>query len=603
MARPRKTNRGVKGPQAPCEARGGAPLSPDGPDKTGFAVSPEPARGFQHSCTVSEREQGVRLDRFLAERFKDSGLSREKIKRLIREGKTLRNGLAESSPKTVLAVGDCVSLQAETPSTALEAEEGHLEILYRDEALAVLNKPAGLTVHPAPGRPTGTLAHLLLSHFPELAAQEGFRPGIVHRLDKDTSGLILVALTEQCRLALAGQFARHEVYKEYLALVRGVPERSEETIDAPIGRHPTLKTKMAVIPGGKAAKSARRILCADPRGRFSLQAVRIFSGRTHQVRVHMQHAGHPLLGDAQYATVPARRGKPARPSLPEQNDTPSCRAERQMLHAWKLSFTHPLPQAARQAALLPEGASRDKDSFSFCCPPPQDFTDTLRTCLSCCLRVVLTGSPGCGKSLLLDFFREQGFPVFSADAEVARLYAPGGDGQRLLRSSFGDRFVPGTHAPVDKAALGAAMRENASVRRDIEALLHPLVWHATDAFWRRHERDAALCVAEIPLYLESGRNRTTGPDAPVLVGVHCPFSVRKERLERIRGWHGDVIAGMEAWQWPEDKKMRVCDLVVDNTGSLADFSTNAAALLADLKNIRLKRQEAALQRFTGCWSV
>jgi len=476
-----------------------------------------------------------------------------------------------------------------------------------------VNKPAGLTVHPAPGRPTGTLAHRLLAHFPELEAQEGFRPGIVHRLDKDTSGLMLVALTERCRLALAGQFARHEVYKEYLALARGVPARAEESIEAPIGRHPTLKTRMAVVPGGKSAKSARRTLFADPRGHFSLQAVRIFSGRTHQVRVHMQHIGHPLLGDPLYG---GEKGP----------------ANRQMLHAWKLSFAHPLPtdedtdsasvcRQTRKAQLWAMGldssgpapehkASLTKDHGKlrhYRCPPPQDFIDTARACLSRSLPVVITGLPGCGKSLLLDFFRKRDFPVFSADAEVARLYQPGGDGTRILRAHFGDRFVPasdaGASGPVDKAALGAALRGDAALRREVEALLHPLVWHAAEVFRQTHEDTAALSIAEIPLYLESGSRYgcDTSLPAPLLVGVSCPFAIRKERLKQSRGWSEDIIAGMEAWQWPEENKMQACDLVINNSGDLDAFNRNALALLDALLEIRRERLEAVMFHVKDLW--
>ena len=541
---------------------------------------------------VDAREGGARLDRFLAGRLRDSGLSREKIKRHIKEGKVLVNGSPEHSPKRALCPGDTVRVQAEPAPTALRPEEGALDIVYRDATLAVLNKPAGLTVHPAPGRPAGTLAHRLLAHFPELASQEGFRPGIVHRLDKDTSGLMLAALTEQCRLALAGQFARHEVRKEYLALVHGVPVRHEEVIEAPIGRHPTRKTRMAVTPAGKPAKSARRTLYADHKGRFSLQAIRIFSGRTHQVRVHMQHIGHPLLGDAVYGL----------PSDSRESGKSSCTAPRQMLHAWKLAFVHPSPP--EDGGLTPGAPEVPRgDRFSFCCPPPGDFTDSVRRCLSSGLKVVVTGSPGCGKSLLLQIFRDAGFPVFSADAEVARLYAPGGDGHRLLRAHFGDRFVPGDTAPVNKAALGAAMREEDSLRREIEALLHPLVWQANTAFWQAHETGSPLAVAEVPLYFESGRNSGgKTPDSPTLIGVHCPLAVRRERLANNRGWSEETIAGMEAWQWPEEKKMRACDIVLDNTGSIEDFTGKAALLIQELHALRERRLEDSVWQVERLWS-
>ncbi|MDL2316687.1 RluA family pseudouridine synthase, partial [Desulfovibrio sp. OttesenSCG-928-A18] len=282
----------------------------------------------QRSFIVAAQDAGERLDRFLAKALGAEGHSREKIKKRICEGAVLVDGLPVLAPRQLLARGSRVDIGIAAQSPRLRAEQGELSILFQDDCLAVLNKPAGLTVHPAPGREQGTLAHRLLAHFPQLAALDGFRPGIVHRLDKDTSGLILVALNERSRLGLAALFARHKVYKEYLALVQGVPAQPQGGIDAPIGRHPTQKTRMAVLPSGKQATSAWRTLYADEAGRFALVAVRIFSGRTHQVRVHMRHLGHPLWGDALYG------GKKA-------SDPALGAPERQMLHAWKLAFTHP----------------------------------------------------------------------------------------------------------------------------------------------------------------------------------------------------------------------------------------------------------------------
>lgn len=585
-------------------------------------ADPQPADASapeRHTFLVERARHGSRLDSFLADRLRENGLSREKIKGLIREGKVTVDGNTETSPKSALATGSEVAILAERPPSSLTAESGDIEILYRDAVLAVVNKPAGLTVHPAPNQPTGTLAHRLLAHFPELAAQEGFRPGIVHRLDKDTSGLMLVALTEQCRLALAGQFARHEVYKEYLALTRGVFAAQDGIIDEPIGRHPSNKTKMAVTPHGKPAKSAWRVLYADPRGGWSLVAVRIFSGRTHQVRVHMRHLGHSLLGDALYRSAPPRQAG----NIPVANDTARAgfvsrhSPQRQMLHAWKLAFTHPLPDKAGPSLTgkLPKNMRREGDALHFCCPPPSDFGQTVRALVRQPLRVVVTGSPGCGKSALLEILRSKGLPTYSADAEVARLYGAGGDGQRLLRAHFGDRFVPDPSGPVDKTALGAAMRGDDALRREVEALLHPLVWHALQAFWREQERDRkALAVAEIPLYLESGRDRrnVTHPlpahdtahlhPAPVLVGVHCPFALREERLTHKRGWSRETVARMESWQWPEEKKMRACDKVIDNTGTLADLESGAARLLEELQQLSESRENAVVGHIEPLWT-
>ena len=614
--------------------------------------------GESHAFVVGGDETSGRLDRFLADKLRENGLSREKVKELIREGRVTVDGRPAGSPRREVLPGSEVRVDLPARVSALEPEEGELSVFYRDAELAVLNKPAGLTVHPAPGLTTGTLAHRLVAHFPELAAQEGFRPGIVHRLDKDTSGLMLAALTERCRLALAAMFARHVIYKEYLALVRGVPKGSDGVIDAPVGRHPTQKTKMAVVARGKAAKSVWRMLYADPRGRFALVAVRIYSGRTHQVRVHMAHIGHPLWGDAVYGggeSLPAspasgggqsRKGRaggpgknarlgkapadarccmagPAGTALSEE--FPLCRAGeagdgsppiRQMLHAWKLGFIHPFPEAMAHPLIFGPEARRvawpEGEGLLFRCPPPSDFAEAARFLGRETLRVAVTGSPGCGKSSLLEAWRRMGIPVFSADAEVGRLYEMDGDGRRLLRARFGARFVPDSAGPVDKAALGTAMREDPALRREVEALIHPLVRHAAREFWREQEaRGMPVAVAEIPLYLETnfGRSGETGAGgasgeaAHVLVGVHCPFALRRERLMRKRGWSGETVAFMESWQWPEDRKMAACDLVIDNAGTEEDLERRAGESAAWLAALRGERESLALARLREIWDA
>lgn len=543
---------------------------------------------------VEPEEDGMRLDRFLAERLRGHGLSREKIKTLIRGGKAAINDAPAKNAKDALAGGSAVCLLVPPPESPLTPEQGDLRILYRDAVLAALDKAAGLTVHPAPGRPTGTLAHRLLHHFPELASQEGFRPGIVHRLDKDTSGLMLAALTEECRLALAALFAGREVYKEYLALVHGVPDWTETLIEEPVGRDPGNKTKMTVTPHGKAAQSLARVLHADPGGVFSLVAVRIFSGRTHQVRVHLRHVGHPLWGDALYQTPASRNATRAR----KAKGTP----DRQMLHAWKLAFRHPLPEKAGEPELT-GAASAENGRLTLLCPPPPDFPAAAASLAARTLHVVVTGLPGCGKSSLLRHLEDAGLPAFSADAEVARLYAPRGDAALLLRGRFGARFVPDADAAVDKAALGAAMRNDEALRREVEDMVHPLVWHAFETF--RTAQEAAcrpLSAAEIPLYLESGRRGRDAADPPLLVGVRCPFAIRKERLARTRGWSESAIAAMEAWQWPEEKKMAACDIVVDNSGTPEVLAGEAAALLKRLRGIRHEREEALLAKLEDLWN-
>jgi 23S rRNA pseudouridine1911/1915/1917 synthase len=536
------------------------------------------------------------------------GLSREKIKKLIRGGNVRVNGAAASSPKAAVPAGAKIEISLPAPSSPLTPEAGCLKILYRDATLAVIDKEAGLTTHPAPGRPAGTLAHRLPSHFPELAAMEGPRPGIVHRLDKDTGGLMLVALSETCRTALARLFAERKIFKEYLALVHGVPKPPTGCINAPIGRDPARRTRMTVTASGRSAESAYRVLYADPAGRFALTAVRIFSGRTHQVRVHMRSIGHPLIGDVLYADPrfaaagrhPAGAGERADPFAPG----------RQMLHAHKLSFRHPFPEAVNHAALReqPDPASgavaacrlEGESELRFVLPPPEDFAGCALSLARRALRVVLTGSPGCGKSSLLSLIAEA-MPVFSADRKVADLYAAGGDAAHLLRVRYGDRFVPGAGAGVDKKKLGEAMRADAGLRREVEALVHPLIFHALEVF--RAECDASglpFAPAEIPLYFETGGKRDR--EHVVTVGVHCPFPIRRERLMRLRGWSDGLIACMESWQWPETRKTAACDFVADNTGNLEDLKREAQRLARFLKDARAAEDAALAGKFAAFWN-
>lgn len=524
-----------------------------------------------------------RLDVFLGEMLHGGGYSREKIKQAILQGRVTRNGEICIKPNTKIFPGDEIAAALPALHTVPQAEDGELAVIWHDEHLAVCAKPAGLTVHPAPGLAEGTFVNRLLRRFPQIAGQGGLRPGIVHRLDKDTSGLILVALTEKARLALSRAFADRSVHKEYLALVYGVPEKPSGRIDAPLGRSPENKTKMAVVPeakGGRSARSEYVTLYADPGKRFSLIRIAIHTGRTHQIRVHMRHAGHPLLGDCVYAL-------PNAPALP----LPVRRINRQMLHAWKLSFTHP----------------ETGEKMTFHQPPPEDFASLAADLALPMQRIVVTGSPGGGKSTLVKTLEETGLPVWSADAAVAKLYQKDADGWFLLRRRFGPRFIPDENAGVDKKALFAAMLESDPLRLEVEHLIHPLVKNGLENFWREQEKGGSpAAVAEIPLALEAGWLRTKrktgeGTNRDLLMAVYCPFAVRRERLRKNRGWTDDMIAAVESWHWPEEKKVRAADLVVDNSGSLEDMrrrSQNAAHILASLRG---RAKERVRQEMASLW--
>ena len=267
---------------------------------------------------------GQRLDRFLAESLPE--LTRSRIQSLIKSGDVLVDGQVVK-PKHSVAEGETITVvipEAE-PSEALP-QDLPLNVLYEDEDLAVLNKQEGMVVHPAAGNPDGTLVNALLHRFGTMSEIGGvLRPGIVHRLDKDTSGCIVVARNDAAHQALTAQFSNREVGKIYLAVVEGTPVAEQGTVDKPIGRHPVNRLRMTVVnpPAGKAAVTDYQVLCAVHGD--ALVECTLHTGRTHQIRVHMKELGHPLLGDPIYA----------KPSRQKQ------RMERLMLHAWKLVITHP----------------------------------------------------------------------------------------------------------------------------------------------------------------------------------------------------------------------------------------------------------------------
>jgi 23S rRNA pseudouridine1911/1915/1917 synthase len=240
-----------------------------------------------------------------------------------------------------LAGGERVELEVPEPAgeERVTPEAGPLPLLFADEHLLVVDKPAGLTVHPGAGRPTGTLVHRLLHHHPELAGVGGpGRPGIVHRLDKDTSGVMIVARTHEAHRRLAAAFAQRRVDKRYLAIVYGDPE-TEGEVEAPIGRHPQQRRKMAVRPRGRPAHTRWRRIAGV--GSISLLEVDILTGRTHQIRVHLKYANHPLVGDPLY-------GEQRWKGLPGKGQAALRDFPRPALHAWRLALPHPADGTPRR---------------------------------------------------------------------------------------------------------------------------------------------------------------------------------------------------------------------------------------------------------------
>lgn len=286
---------------------------------------------------------GQRLDAYLAALLPE--LSRSRLQGLIKDGAILLND-SSAKPKSTLKSGDLISVTIpEEKPEALEAEALPLSVLHEDDELIVLDKAHGMVVHPAAGNRDGTLVNALLHHCAGQLAEAGGegRPGIVHRLDKDTSGCIVAAKSDFAHRALVEQFSERQTAKLYLAVTQSPPKNDHETVFTNLGRHPVHRQRMAVVnPGsGKAAITDVHRLFTAPDG-SSLVLCALHTGRTHQIRVHLSYLGHPLLGDPIYA-------KPARQAV---------KPGRLLLHAWRLGFTHPKTKkwSQHQAPLPPEFA-------------------------------------------------------------------------------------------------------------------------------------------------------------------------------------------------------------------------------------------------------
>ncbi|HEY8208919.1 MAG TPA: RluA family pseudouridine synthase [Myxococcaceae bacterium] len=294
----------------------------------------------QHRVPLEAK--GERLDAHLAKAFPD--LSRARLRQLLEQGRVTLSSRAASKPALRLKGGEEVALEIPPPAPAEpQAQDLPLRVLHEDADLLVLDKAAGMVVHPAAGHADGTLVNALLHRVKDLRGVGGqLRPGIVHRLDRDTSGCLVVAKHEQALRALQQAFAGRDVHKRYLAIVHGVPRAAQATLDTPYGRHPSQRKKFT----GKLKSGKRAVTSYRVRERFASAAlleVELHTGRTHQIRVHLAEAGHPLLGDQLYGR---RRAKVI---------------GRQALHAWTLDFPHP----------------RTGERMAFEAPPPPDFTAAL----------------------------------------------------------------------------------------------------------------------------------------------------------------------------------------------------------------------------------
>lgn len=298
-------------------------------------------QGREFQFLVQVTDAGLRLDRFLTD--KAGGPSRSQIRKLIDQGLVQVNGLQVKAGYLV-RVGDNIQLQIPPPKPIeLKAQAIPLDILYEDADIIVINKPPGMVVHPAVGNYEGTLVNALLAHCKDLSGIGGtLRPGIVHRLDKDTSGVMVAVKNDLAHIALSAQIKDRTAERWYLALVHGNIRRDEALIDAPIARHPINRKQMAVMETGR---QARTWYCVQERfGQHTLVECRLETGRTHQIRVHMAYIRHPVVGDPVYSGHRDQQGM-----------------IRQALHAYHLGFRHP----------------RTAEPLSFSVPLPSDMAEIL----------------------------------------------------------------------------------------------------------------------------------------------------------------------------------------------------------------------------------
>ena len=333
-------------PPAPAAAPLRAPIST-------LPISAIERDGGEIAFTVEDQDTGLRLDRLLSDRLAAAGspMSRTRLKALIEANAVALDGVSARDPAAKARPGQVLVLVVPAATPAIPtAEDIPLSIVFEDDSLIVIDKPAGLVVHPAAGHESGTLVNALIAHCGDSLSGVGGvrRPGVVHRLDKDTSGLIVVAKTDAAHRGLATLFADHGrslgLVREYLALVWGAPERTAGVIDAPIGRHPHMRERQAIVrQRGRDAVTHWRVerVFRDKSGRNARAALlrcRLETGRTHQIRVHLASIGHPVVADALYAAAFKTKcellAKPARAALDALG--------RQALHAAILGFPHPI---------------------------------------------------------------------------------------------------------------------------------------------------------------------------------------------------------------------------------------------------------------------
>jgi len=525
---------------------------------------------------VREGDTKSRLDKLVLKYFHGDPPSRSQVNSWIKDGLVLVDGSPCLKPSQSLVRGQSVIVQVPVSGTDPVPVKGELEEVYKDEHVLVLNKQPGISVHPAPSLNEPTLVNYLLDKYPQLKNNfSGDRPGIVHRLDRDTSGLMVVALDEKSAVNLSSAFHDREVNKEYLAIVSGCPESDQGEIKHSLGRDPKTRIKVSVLSDGRRARTKYYVQHCGIDRKWALVRLEILTGRTHQIRVHMAELGHPVLGDSLY-------GGEIKISWDFKQRLLSKLIKRQLLHSTRLKFTHP------------ETGKR----MCFVKPPPKDFVQVCLYMERSLQRVVITGSMGSGKSSVVSLLEDMGYPVFIADRCVAELYEPGNDGWRIIKSRFGGSFIDGEDQPVNKARLARAVSRDKAILAELGHLIHPLVRHRLDEFWNK-SRDRRVAFAEIPLVFETGMDH--GCD--FVVGVYCQDEIRRKRLSKTRKVSPNQFELMDRSQMDQASKINRCALVLDNSSSQIDLTVKVKALTRALKYLRTKSARTKLSLFKKMMSA
>lgn len=515
----------------------------------------------QVEFSVDQADSAVRLDKLVLKYFPDDPPARSQVQSWIRQGLVLVDGTQCFKPSQTILADQKVVIQVQEVTQEPAAVKGEVEEVYRDEHVLVLNKQPGLSVHPASSVSEPTLVNYLLEKYPRLRDRfSGDRPGIVHRLDKDTSGLMVVALDPGSEKNLARAFHDREVDKNYLAMIKGCPDKSQAEITLPLGRDPVRKTRMAVVGTGRRAITRYQVVYSGRNKEWSLVKVEILTGRTHQIRVHLAEKGHPVLGDFTYGgKSDLFAGCPGR-FLPRL-------VKRQLLHSLRLGFIHPVTG----------------QKMNFKSLPPKDFVRAFLCQERGLQRVIITGAMGSGKSSVLLLLQEMGFPVFSADKCVAQLYRPGHDGWEIIKSRFGTRFIKGDDQPVDKQKLARAIEQEPGILAELNHLIHPLVKHQLEEFWNAHAC-SRVAFAEIPLVFESSMEQS----CDLVAGVYCPDKARYTRLSMTGKMLPEESALLDTFQLSQTDKISRCDLVVDNSSDQNSLRFKVQALTRALRYLRTR---------------